>query len=396
LTGTAAPCTTPAFRFRCRFARSGWQKAIAVVAAGISCVCFAAAQQPGNPQLLFNQAVAAQEQGDDTAALRLYRQLLTLHPEAVLVRINLGATLAHLKRFGEAIEQYRIALASDPNNRVARMNLAIALQQGGEATKAIVELELLHNADPEDGQSVLLLADCYVQAGRAVDAVALLSPLEHDQRDDADFEWSLGSALIQAGRAQEGVERVETAANKGQRADAWLLAGQTRLGLSQFDLADKDLKAATELNPTIPGSHTLQGMIQEQTADYDRAESSLLKALTDDPNDFNAHYYLGAIHYFKRDMEKARTHLTRALQLQPESAQARFEMALVELADGQLDAALRDLLIVASATPGWLQPHVKLSSLYYRLRRPEDGAKEKQIVDRLMAADQKAKSLAAR
>ena len=95
-------------------------------------------------------------------------------------------------------------------------------------------------------------------------------------------------------------------------------------------------------------------------------------------------------------MEKARTHLTRALQLQPESAQARFEMALVELADGQLDAALRDLLIVASATPGWLQPHVKLSSLYYRLRRPEDGAKEKQIVDRLMAADQKAKSLAAR
>jgi len=31
----------------------------------------------------------------------------------------------------------------------------------------------------------------------------------------------------------------------------------------------------------------------------------------------------------------------------------------------------------------WMDPHVELAALYYRLNRPQDGAREKQIVDRL-------------
>jgi hypothetical protein len=30
-----------------------------------------------------------------------------------------------------------------------------------------------------------------------------------------------------------------------------------------------------------------------------------------------------------------------------------------------------------------MPPHVELAALYYRLKRPEEGAREKQIVDRL-------------
>jgi hypothetical protein len=37
--------------------------------------------------------------------------------------------------------------------------------------------------------------------------------------------------------------------------------------------------------------------------------------------------------------------------------------------------------------PDWLEPHVELATLY-RLHRPDDGAKERQIVDRLTAKQQ--------
>lgn len=60
---------------------------------------FSAAAQPQSPQKLFQEGVEAQQRGDDLAAIRKYRELLTAHPEAVNVRVNLGATLAHLKRF---------------------------------------------------------------------------------------------------------------------------------------------------------------------------------------------------------------------------------------------------------------------------------------------------------
>jgi tetratricopeptide (TPR) repeat protein len=190
----------------------------------------------------------------------------------------------------------------------------------GELAPAIKELEEVHRENPGDDQSAMVLADCYVQSGRDTEAIALLSPLEPVQPDDPDLEWLLGSALIQAGRAQEGVGRVENAAGKDDSADAWLLAGQTRLELTQFDLAKRDADAALALNPNLAGLETLRGMIQEQTADYDGAEATLLQALAANPNDYNAHYYLGAIYYFKRNMDSAREHLARALELQPSSS----------------------------------------------------------------------------
>jgi tetratricopeptide (TPR) repeat protein len=238
----------------------------------------------------------------------------------------------------------------------------------------------------------MLLADCLVQAGRYTEAIPLLSPLEAAQPDNPDLQWLLGSAMIHAGRLQEGVERVEKAAAQSAGDDAWLLAGQTRLAMNQYDLAQRDANSAQRLDPALEGLATLQGMILEQTGDYDAAEAALQKALAANAKDFDAHLYLGGILYFKRDMQNAKFHLTRALELQPSSAQAQYELALVARADGQFDVAMKYLQTLVRQSPDWLQPHVELAALYYRLHRPDEGARERQIVDRMMAAQQQSQS----
>jgi tetratricopeptide (TPR) repeat protein len=193
----------------------------------------------------------------------------------------------------------------------------------------------------------------------------------------------------------EALPRVEAAAGETKSSATYLLAGQTRFGMGQYDLARRDADAALLLNPKLAGLQTLNGMILEQTADYDGAEAALLKAVTADPNDYNAQFYLGAIFYFKRDMQKARLHLARALQLQPSSIQVHYELALVARADGHLNTALQELQTVVRESPNWLQPHIELSALYYKLGRPDDGAKERQLVDRMMAALQQSQAQAA-
>ena len=50
---------------------------------------------------------------------------------------------------------------------------------------------------------------------------------------------------------------------------------------------------------------------------------------------------------------------------------------------GIWSAAVKDLEKVVGTDPEWMDPHVELAALYYRLNRPQDGAREKQIVDRL-------------
>jgi hypothetical protein len=61
-----------------------------------------------------------------------------------------------------------------------------------------------------------------------------------------------------------------------------------------------------------------------------------------------------------------------------------------------LDGAVGDLETVVRRDPGWMQAHVQLAALYYRLNRPQDGLKERQIVDRLSAEQQKAEANAGR
>jgi tetratricopeptide (TPR) repeat protein len=345
--------------------------------------------QSQSPESLFKQAVMAQERGDDASAVNYYQELLRLRPDAIAVRVNLGVTLAHEKKYEEAIEQYRLVLTHDPANRIARLNLAVAYREAGNAAQATVELERMHQTNPTDDEVSMMLVDTYSQSGRYAEAISVLLNLEASHPEDPEIQEALGNALVHQGRLEEGAERLERSAQKNANAADYVFAGQARFGVGQYDIAQRDAGTAQGLNENQAGLATLKGMILQATSDYDKAESSLLKAVAQDRTDFNANLYLGGVFYFKRDLVMAKQYLSHALELSPGSPQARYEFALVERAEGDLNRAVKDLKLVVQAAPEWLQPHVELAALYYRLHDTDDGAKERAIVDRLIADQQR-------
>ena len=98
--------------------------------------------------------------------------------------------------------------------------------------------------------------------------------------------------------------------------------------------------------------------------------------------------YLGAILYQQRNMDDAKKYLDKALELKPESTMARYESAMWKSTSGDFQAAADQLEKLVADDPNWLEPHVELATLYYRLHRPADGARERQIVDKLTAQQQ--------
>lgn len=345
------------------------------------------AQAPA-PEQLFREAVEAQRRGDDAEAVRKYQELIKLRPDVVEVRANLGAALAHLGRFDEAIEQYRAALVRLPTNTGLRLNLALAYYKKADMAGAARELKPLHEADPGDVRIATLLAECYSRQAHEADAVALLAPLETAHPGDLDLAWALGLALIHTGHPADGLPLVEKVAENRDSAEAWLLAGNTAFHLNFFERAKKYADAAARINPQLPGLYTLQGQVLQSLNDTQAALVALRKAVDADDRDFDAHLNLGAVLDVERDLNGAKQQVDRALQLRPTSPLARFEMARIERAQGQLDAAVRDMETVERGNPNWLQLHVELAALYYRVHRPQDGAKERAIVDRLTAEQQ--------
>jgi tetratricopeptide (TPR) repeat protein len=345
--------------------------------------------QDTNPDQLLKQAIEEQQRGDFPAAIRDYRKVLELRPSEVDAKVNLGVALVHVRQFDEAITLYRSALTTLKDKNGVLFDLAFAYHEKGDFEHAREQFEILHDAQPDRLAVVILLGDCDVRTGKSDAALALLEPLESRYAQNMDYEYVLGSAMINTkGRRHDGVARLEKVAKAASGADAYMLAGATLLDLNEYEQARKDLEEALRLNPRLPGLYTLVGTARDKTGDVKAAEPAFREALKANPDDFEANLYLGAILYKRRDIEEAKGYLDRALRLKPTDSMARYEAAMLKSTSGDYETAARELESLVKDDPDWLEPHVELATLYYRLHRPEDGAKERQIVDSLTAKQQ--------
>ena len=361
-----------------------------VLVCAVSAAAQSARPAPGDADEHMRRGVDAQQQGDIQTAIDEYRKALAIRSRFPEARANLGTALAAAGDFDGAIREDRLAIENAPDKIAVRKNLALAYYKKGDCEHASTEFDAVHAARPGDLSATMLLGYCELKLNRAEKAVALLLPLERANQTNMDFEYVLGSALIQAGKESEGMTRMEHVGQTTRSAEAYVIAGSARLSLRQFKEARVDLDAALELDSTIPGLYTMAGQARDALGDTDAAQAAFESALQTDPRDPMANLYLGAILLKKREVEKARPLLELALQLQPENRQARLQAAKLDAMMGKNTEAVALLEGLEKADPNWLEPHVELAPLYYKLHRAEDGQRERKIVDDIQSKQQEA------
>ncbi len=344
--------------------------------------------QQRDPGRLLSDAIQAQQRGDYQSAITGYRELLALRPDNVEAKVNLGAALAHVGQFDEAIALYRSALPALNDKKIVLLNLGLAYYKKGDMASAREQFMVLHQAAPTHVQAAILLADTEIKMGDAESAASLLEPLEQANSRNPDFEYELGLALVRSGHGRDGAPRLEKSGELAKSGDAYMLAGATLLDFNEYEQARHDLETALQLDPKLPHLHTLVGMARDKTGDQKEAEPAFRIAVQENQDDFDANLYLGALLYKQRHLEEAKVYLDRAVKLKPDDTMARYESAMLKSTSGDYEAAAKQLEEVVKDNPDWLEPHVELTSLYYKLHRPSDGAKERAIVDRLTAEQQ--------
>jgi len=350
-------------------------------------VTFSSAQER-DPDRLLSDAIQAQQRGDYQLAITEYRQLLALRPDNVEAKVNLGAALAHVGQFDEAIAIYQSTLPSLKDKSRVILNLGLAYYKKGDLANAREQFSTLHQSSPGNVQVAILLADTEIKLGDAESATGMLEPLEKANANNADFDYVLGLALIKSGHRRDGIPPMEKSAELAKSGDAYMLAGATLMDLNEFERARHDLEAALQLAPGLRGLHTLVGTARDKTGDQKEAEPAFRTAIKENPDDFEANLYLGALLYKRRQIEEATIYLDHAVKLKPADVMARYESAMLKSTAGDYEEAARELEGVVRDNPDWLEPHVELASLYYKLHRPGDGAKERATVDRLTAEQQ--------
>ncbi len=343
-----------------------------------------------NTDELVRDGISAQQRGDFKTAIEDYRKALEADPGRVDVRANLGASLADSGQFDAAIAEDERALTAAPKNAGLRKNLGLAYYKKGDMAHAHEQFEQVHQARPGDVATAVLQGYTDIKLKKGADAAAMLAPLEAGRENDFDFEYVLGYAYILSGKETEGLPRMEKVAQATRSAEAYVIAGNVRLHRREFHEARKDLDAAMELTPDFPGLATMAGQARDALGDTEAAQPAFEAALKQDPKDFVANLYLGTMLVKKRDFDRARPLLEMALRLLPSAPLARLQMAKLNGMTGRLAEAAATLEELEKADPNWLDPHIELAPIYYKLHRPEDGQREREIVQKLEASQQKA------
>lgn len=289
-----------------------------------------------------------------------------------------------------SIERLRRAVAQAPANTALRLKLAAAYFRVGDLEHARIEYESVHAAEPANRAAAIGLGYTYVKLGRNNEAVELLTPLAPGHASDLDLAYVLGYAEIESGQAKLGIPRMEAVAHARHSADAYLIAGSAWMYLKQFRPAQADLEAAKALNPALPGLQTLVGHVRYAMGNLDAAALAFQAALRQNSQDFAANLYLGSIRLSEGDFADARPLLELALELGPNVPLARLEVAKLDAMTGESQKAVQALEALEKDHPDWPDPHVELAALYYKLHRPADGARERQIVAELKAQMEKA------
>lgn len=352
------------------------------------------AQANQSLQELLKEAVTFHQQGKLEEAIRDYEQFLDVYPDAPEVRSNLGAALAATGKYARAIEEYKLALMkkSDPK---LHLNLALAYYKTDDFGDAIVELEKVRVLDPENRQVQTLLADSYVHTGENKKAIDLLWPVFSASSSDLAVDYVLGTALARDGQADLAQRVINPLMEGPDSAEKHMLLGTAKFAARDYAGALEDLRKAAEMNPNLPEVNSFCGQALFSNGHTEESRAFFEKELSHNPNDFQSNIHIGLLLKQDQKYDDALKFLKRALASRPGDVAVRYQIALVKMAQGKDQVALDELEQIVSESPKFLEAHVSLSTLYFRLKRKADGNRERQIVEAL-TAERQAREPAAR
>ncbi len=177
--------------------------------------------------------------------------------------------------------------------------------------------------------------------------------------------------------------RIDRILRNGESAEAHVLMGLALREAHDLAGAVQSFGKAVALNPNLPDVHAMCGLALIASGNRDKAREEFEAELKANPHDYTANVNLGVIAKEDQRLDEASAFLERALKVRPTDPAARYQVATLKMAANDVDAARATLEALVAEHPNWLEPHVSLATVYYRLKRKADGDREREIVDRL-------------
>jgi Tfp pilus assembly protein PilF len=259
-------------------------------------------------------ARAMESQPNDVNALRLlattdvklaqwqearhaFERILSFKSDDVDSLLGLGQCELELKNYPAAVDKLQSALRLDPTRLLAHFYLSRAFAAMGKAEGAQHEAAL-HQLMMEQMTFV-----------RSVESEERESPIKAQARQ-----------LLAEHREKDALQlyRDHFKATAATAADAYVFVGKLYLFMGDTEDGLRSLHHALELQPTVRGAHTYEGILALKLGDLRRAENEFKAELANDPNYQLAIAEMGEVRYHQGLWADAAEQLAKSRTTTPE------------------------------------------------------------------------------
>ncbi|PYT19708.1 MAG: hypothetical protein DMG58_35745, partial [Acidobacteria bacterium] len=261
----------------------------------------------------------------------------------------------------------------------------LAYYHSSDTARAGVEFAKVLGRQPGNERAAILLADCELRAGDNRKVISLLSPLESSHQDDRALAYLLGTALIRDNQPERGQKLVDWILRNGESAEAHVMLGTARMTGQDYKNAGTEFARAIELNPKLPLAHRLYGRVLLVEGDMAQAKEAFLAELAVNPNDYDSNLMAAVLLKQEKQYEVAFPYLKRAVEIRPGAPDARYQLGSFYVATGKLAEAELLLAELVKESPDFVEAHISLATVYYRMKRKAEGDREQEIVRKLNA-----------
>lgn len=168
-------------------------------------------EEPSAEDLLYNAATEARLQGETRRAIAIYRELLTLHPNHVKARNNLGLLLDHTGDHEGALSQLQLCLNTDPDNPQVLVNRGGVLGALGRFVEAEADLRRALAFDSSN-------AEAHFNLGLLMSRRGLWSQALPYLRRSIELDLGRATAYMYLGDALNHVDDLDGALQAYQRS----------------------------------------------------------------------------------------------------------------------------------------------------------------------------------
>ena len=301
--------------------------------------------------------------GDATAFLSRVQQV---HPDDFWASFALGKALHDQSKAEEAISAYRKALTIRPNAVPARINIGHARFLRFRLEEADGAMENDREAlriDPRSAPAYNNLGVAWRAKGRLNDAIDQFREALRIDSDLAPAHYNLGESLAAVGKLPEAIEHYGQALRiDPDFARAHYLLGVALLTRSRFDEANENYRQALRIDPrNVPAHDRIHGLAEDDALDhYDQAVNF-------DARWAPAYKDLGHAPQEKSRLDEAIDHQRQAVRIDPGLAPAHGALGQALLARGQFrearTATRRCLELLPQAHHLRAQPHPTVTTL---------------------------------